>query len=425
MIAPPVRVLCVSPFFAPLANAEAFCGGKVALDLLAEGVDLTVLTVDYSSHHKFSYDSSDLWAPLRAITHAIPPHGETSKFFSAPLGLRFCSPDWARWLGATLAKARQLHRRPFDVIYSRGIPNVAHIAAFWISRTLRRPWVANLNDPWDLEATHLLPQFRHRRKLTARTVIQDLWLRRVLASADVLTFPCSRLRDYHLRLGRVRGSTFVLPHSGRRAAPRPRAPGFQVVHAGNLGSGESTRRNSTNCLLAAIRGLLDRFPEARSNLRLSLVGAKDTPTLRLADELGLSEFVSCTGRVSYSESLRHIAAASVCLLVEGNMPEGIYLPSKFADYVTARKPVVALSPRVGTISDLERYRGVARANVDDPAAIEAVLERYYRAFTLGQLENSVPEESLMSQFDGAAIAGRLHTLLRATAGGTLHEHNAA
>lgn len=428
MLAPPLRVLCISPFFAPLANAEAFCGGKVALDLLDAGVDLTVLTVDYASHPKFSYDTSALWAPLRENTHAIPPHGLTSKFFSAPLGLRFFSADWARWLGATLVKARQLHRlQPFDVIYSRGIPNIAHIAAYWTSRALHRRWVANFNDPWDLEATHLLPQFRHQRKVTARSVIGDIWLRRVLASADALTFPCSRLRDYHLRLGRTRGSSFVLPHSGRRAAALNGGGGaeFRVVHAGNLGCGESTRRNTTGCLLSAIRSFLTRRVEARATLRLSLVGAVDAPTLKLAETFGLSNVVSSTGRVSYEESLRHIAEASVCLLVEGEMPEGIYLPSKVADYVTAQKPIIALSPQVGTIADLRHYRGVTQVVVNDAHAIEAALERHFDAFVSGDLARYAPERSLTGKFDGAAIARRLRSLLTATAIGMVREFDAA
>ena len=34
------------------------------------------------------------------------------------------------------------------------------------------------------------------------------------------------------------------------------------------------------------------------------------------------------------------------------MKEGIFLPSKFADYVSRGKPVLCLSPKVGVINDL-------------------------------------------------------------------------
>ena len=89
---------------------------------------------------------------------------------------------------------------PFDVVYSRSLPNVAHIAAYWISKAINRPWIANFNDPWDLEATQLLPQDRHKRKRNVASRVSDFWLRRVMRTADILTFPSSRLGDYHRQL---------------------------------------------------------------------------------------------------------------------------------------------------------------------------------------------------------------------------------
>lgn len=405
------RVLCLSPFFAPLANAEAFCGAKTALHLLEAGLDLTVFSVDYTGHRKFSPDPSSLWAPLARITTAIPADGGRPKLQSFPLSLRYQTVEWSRWIATVVARARELHReKPFDVVYSRGLPNVAHLAAYWITRAIHRPWIANFNDPWDLEGAHLLPQDRHLRKRTLASRNYDFWLRRVMETADVLTFPCARLRDYHLRLHQPRGECLVIPHIGSQPESAPAATVFRLVHAGNLGAGESTRRNSTISLLRGLRSFLDQRPEARETCRLLLVGPEDRPTLALAKELGLEPYVSCTGRVSYEESLRHMAAATVCLLVEGAMPEGIYLPSKLPDYLRANKPVIALSPKIGTVADLAPGRGVTLAAVDDPAAIEAALARHYDAFTRGTLATLAPAESLRQEYDGARIARRLRDL---------------
>jgi glycosyltransferase involved in cell wall biosynthesis len=413
---PAPRVLCLSPFFAPLANAEAFCGGKAALSLLDAGVDLTVMAVDYHGHGKFSNDPSPLWARLQDVTIAIPPPGGRSKYLSVPLAVRFQTAEWSRWIAATVERAKELHRaKPFDVIYSRGLPNIAHVAAYWIARALRRPWIANLNDPWDLEGAHLLPQDRHLRKQTLATRNSDFWLRRVMATADVITFPCARLRDYHLRLHQPRGRCLVIPHIGHDVPPVAPATQFRLVHAGNLGSGESTRRNSTISLLRALRSFLDRRPDARETCRLILVGSEDKPTLALAKELNLDNFLSCTGRVSYEESVRHMAAATVCLLVEGNMPEGIYLPSKFADYVRARKPVIALSPLVGTIADVGPERGVFLTPVDNPAAIESAITRLYDAFSRGELASLAPDARLQDDYDSRRIGRVIRDLCKEVA----------
>lgn len=399
------RVLCLSPFFAPLANAEAFCGGKTALHLLDAGIDLTVCSVDYAGHRKFSRDPSALWSPLEHITTSIPPDGGKPKFLSLPLSLRYQCIEWARWIAATRSHVQELHReQPFDVIYSRGLPNVAHVAGYWIARSIRRPWVANFNDPWDLEGAHLLPQDRHLRKRTMATRVSEFWLRRVMTTANVLTFPCARLRDYHLRLTQPRGKCVVLPHIGHQADPVAPSSVFRLLHAGNLGSGESTRRNSTISLLRGLRSFLDQRPDARNICRLVLVGPEDQPTLALAKELNLDSFVSCTGRVSYSESIQYMASATVCLLVEGNMAEGIYLPSKFADYVRSNKPVIALSPPVGTIADLGPNRGVSLVPVDNPTAIEAAITRHYDAFVAGTIASFEPDTALKQEYDGGRIA---------------------
>jgi glycosyltransferase involved in cell wall biosynthesis len=405
------RVLCLSPFFAPLANAEAFCGGKVALHLLQAGVDLTVLGVDYEGHRKFSRDSSPLWKPLTSITSSIAPSGGKSKLFSPPLGLRYLSPDWSRWIAAAVSTACRLHRQqPFDLVYSRGLPNFAHVTAYWITRKIQRPWIANFNDPWDLEGTHLLPENRDKRRRTLLQWISDFWLRRVMRCAELLTFPCARLRDYHLKLGTTQREPIVIPHIGQRGTPAVPTGLFQLTHSGNLGAGESTRRDSTKCLLRGLRAFLDQRPDARDRLRLVLVGPEDAATVALARELALEQSIRCTGRVSYSESLEEMAAATVCLLVEGNMTEGIFLPSKFPDYIQARKPVIALSPAKGTIADLLPRRGVTLVPVDDARAIEAAIAFHYEAFSRGEIDRLEPGKELMQRYDGAAIGCRLRDL---------------
>jgi hypothetical protein len=105
-----------------------------------------------------------------------------------------------------------------------------------------------------------------------------------------------------------------------------------------------------------------------------------------------------------------MSSAAVCLLVEGNMPEGIFLPSKFADYIQSRKPVIALSPATGTIADLLPANGVTQVQVDSPSAIEAAIVRYYEAFASGQIASLQPDETLVQQYDGARIGRVLRNL---------------
>ncbi|MBU1053738.1 MAG: glycosyltransferase [Proteobacteria bacterium] len=410
----PIKILFISPFFAPLSNAEAFCNGKMVNQLLEDGFEVKVLSVDYGGHNKFSYDQSDIWNPLKPVTIKIPPHANTNKYFSPFLGLHYKTINWARWINAVILKVSHLHRiHQFHIIYSRGLPNVAHIAGYWVTRKLGIKWIANFNDPWDLEATHLMPQQRHLRKKNISSFVYDRWFQIVMKKADLITFPCERLRDYHLQMVNSPVNCSIIPHIGVSGNDLSDPKTFYLIHAGSLGSGESTRHGATYELLAGFKRFLDHYPESESYAtKLLLVGKSDPLTIHIIKEMKLDTVVSFTGWVNYSESIKYIAKASVCILVEGMMPEGIYLPSKLADYIVSRKPVIALSPTVGTISDLSRFKGITRVNVDDQKSIERAIAFHFEAFKNQQLSTLSPCDELINKFESKNILNNFYSIIK-------------
>jgi hypothetical protein len=94
------------------------------------------------------------------------------------------------------------------------------------------------------------------------------------------------------------------------------------------------------------------------------------------------------------------------VLVEGRFKEGIFLPSKLADYLVACKPVLALSPRVGTVADLATGQSVFRVDPDDAEGVAAHLGFLYERFRNGELETCAPPESLAEQFEPQFVARR-------------------
>ena len=86
------------------------------------------------------------------------------------------------------------------------------------------------------------------------------------------------------------------------------------------------------------------------------------------------------GHTDYEESLKYIQSATACLLVEGDMAEGIFLPSKAIDYISARKPILALSPAVGVVADLASGGGIIRVDPGDACAIRDAIRGLYADF---------------------------------------------
>ena len=115
--------------------------------------------------------------------------------------------------------------------------------------------------------------------------------------------------------------------------------------------------------------------------------------------------------MSYEQSLVYISQASVCLLVEAKMDEGIYLPSKLVDYIVSKKPILALSPEVGVVSELSRCGGIMRVDADNRIAIEKAIADLYSDFRKGILMERAPDR-LAKQFEPQEVARQFLDALR-------------
>jgi glycosyltransferase involved in cell wall biosynthesis len=186
---------------------------------------------------------------------------------------------------------------------------------------------------------------------------------------------------------------------------------FLIVHAGRLGVHDLTGRSAVS-LLEGLKELFRIRPAARSRTRLLFVGPEDSETLHHAGSEEVREHVSSTGLVSYEGSLDYIAQASVCVLVEGDVREGVFLPSKLCDYIAARKPVLALSPGVGTVADLAAEGGVRRVHPKDAAAVAAALAELFDAFVESRLDSYAPSTSLARRFEGKRVIDDFLTSVR-------------
>jgi len=410
---PQPRILCISPLFAPRAAAEAFCGTKMVQALQKSGAVVSVLS-NTSIWPGFPIDNSHLWEPRGEIID-VPTPSLPNLFNSIVMGARFQTPYYARWIGDVVRIAQSLHRaNPFDFIYSRSGPSVSHMAGFWCAKKLGIPWIANINDPWIFEfflerahtigyaapaTTHSIPKLS---QLETRTHL--FWMRRTLKNADLITYPCKRLHDFHISLAELDHAAEIIPHVGYRPTESISESNehFRIVHAGALGVSEATGR-SAKPLLLGLKAFMETSTEAAVQTKLVLVGDEDKETQAFVSELGLEKNVETVGRVNYETSLKHIFSASVSLLIEAKMDDGIFFPSKLADYLVCGKPVLALSPRSGTVADLASRHELIRVD-HDPGAIKDAIATLFTEYKKGTLSARNPSDELQAEFQGHSVA---------------------
>ncbi|TKB74848.1 MAG: glycosyltransferase family 4 protein [Nitrospira sp.] len=403
----PSRILIISPYFVPTANSEAFCGGKVVLGLLKRHCQVAVLTLspDQSPGYLGRRDESKYWDLLKGYTYQFPASPKTSKLYAIDSALRYKTLAYARWIAAVIEKSQMLHAaNKFDIVYSRSLPMVAHIAGFWLSKYLGIPWIANINDPWDWHHIPLLEKKKASLYQCVSQSVSNYWLRRTIENADLVTYPSDRLWKFHEKISGIHHRAEVLAHIGYGREVTPDREVFTIVHAGVLGLDTGLRRSPLP-ILQALKIVQNRIPETNGKLRVFFIGGEEAGIRSLVKEYELDQMVKCTGMLHYEESLKCIASAHLCLLLEMEMDEGIYLPSKLADYVTAGKPVLAVSPKDGVLSDLSRTSGIFRVDSDDPKAIGDAIIRYYNAFKNNELESYAPSKDLRLKFDEENVVG--------------------
>lgn len=378
-----MRILCIIPRFVPESNSEAFCSAKMVIELLNRGVDIQVISLNPYQPVQQPFDDSDLWKGLAEKTIEISSDTGSNKLKAVLSGIEFHSLTYTRWLGAVLEKAIELHQKHhFDIIYSRSLPMIAHVAGYWISKKLNRPWVANINDPWDI---HLFPDESNIKMSLLAEKVSNFWLKKTLRNANLITYPTERLQKYHAKLTGIDHNAEIIPHIGYSKGHGLSSKSFRLTHTGKLGANEGTER-SPRALLKGFKAMLEEPDVQPSDIQLVLVGPRDIATECMIREMEIdNSVIEITGRVSYEESLLYIAEASVCILIEGNLSEGIFLPSKFIDYLAARKPILALSPKTGTVADFTDDKGIIRIDLDDSDRIKLALSRLHGFFKDGSL----------------------------------------
>lgn len=168
---------------------------------------------------------------------------------------------------------------------------------------------------------------------------------------------------------------FVLPHcfDERMYPSQTEKPRFSLEHGDifrfkHVGMLYKYKRTSEPFLLGAQR-LLKNHPELKGRFVLEFYGANDR-YIQSAADYGLEGVASFKGNVSYLESLEVMTTADCLLLRDADFSDqGLkatpFYPGKLADYLGAKKPVLAVTMSEGCVPDMLSKLGGASLTEND------------------------------------------------------------
>lgn len=393
-----ISVLMIAPSFYPPGNPESFVNANLVLAMLEKGWNVKVI---YKHDHSAWYPTSHKkWDILKAVSHDVmelsPSRFNRYRMAGLSLLLSGQLTSGVLWAIPAAIEAVKLSRaNKYDVLITRALPHTAHYAGLIVSCVTGIPWIANWNDPvpWD----KFPKEFKGGGGSNARLgFLSDRFYNKVAKKADFHTFPCGRLRNYinsYLSTD-IYSKSFIVPHvmphweidpSNYKANDI-----FTIIHAGSIAPPR---------YIDTFFEALNLFAKDMKNIRVKFVVDKSNIIIEAAKKYSVSHLIDVHPSKPYPEMGNVLSSADVLLILELNIEEGIFLPSKFVDYASTGKPILAVSPIKGTISDIiEEYGGGIVADVKCPQRIALALDTLYKQWEIGSLYDNYSSYRLCDQF---------------------------
>jgi len=283
------------------------------------------------------------------------------------------------WTYNAVKKAEEILReKKVDSMLSWHVPIASHIVALRIKQKHNIPWVAHFGDPWigNPYADGILRKIIYSKRLEKYTV----------DNADVSTFPTDRMKEmYQNRYPGQKDKFRLVPNfidTSEITDVESDPEGFEGSKMTMVHTGSFYGIRSPEPLFDSIELLSE---DVRDGIEVHLIGdlggyAEDI------NNRNLSDVIKAPGMVSKDEALKLSKGADILVLIDAPVQNSPFLPTKLAEYVFMRNPILGITPEEGTSADVigETETGVV-VPVDEPEEIAEAIERYLEDFKKNNL----------------------------------------
>lgn len=377
------QVLVVAYHFPPIGGGGGGRSVKMVRYLPEFGYRSTVVTGPPARAGRWTPVDPSLSADVPPNTEALNVPGPAPPLTAR--GWRSRVERWFRvksdfgrwWIHGAVSEARRAD--DVDVIYASMAPYESADVAARVAGELKRPWVADLRDPWALDEVTVYPTGIHRRLEMRR-------MRKLVSSAAAIVMSTSeaarRVQEAFPELRQK--PILVIPNGFDPAdfdAPRPKRSDtrFRIVHTGYLHSEVGQRLRKTAplrrilggtvrgfdlltrshvFLLEAIDRLIRDDPSLASTIQVHLAGVLSETDKKIASR---SPVVHLLGYVPHRETVDLIRSADLLFLPMHDLPAGTrasIVPGKTYEYIASGRPILAAVPD-GDARDILEEAGTA------------------------------------------------------------------
>lgn len=270
----------------------------------------------------------------------------------------------------------------FDCILTFSHPLSSNLVGLWLKKFFKTSWIAFFSDPW-VDSPY--SNYKHIIKK-----INTFLEKKVFAHADIFVFPSQEMENMYLKKYPFIKS-FNLPHSFdpnlySNIEPKKRDR-LVLRYIGNIYIGRTPES-----LITAIRNLVDKKILDKNNFLFEIVGSLEKKYRNIKKD-SIEGTVIFREPVSYLESLNLMEEADVLVVIDGNIKDSVFLPSKLIDYIGANRPIFGITPLSSPSARVISKIGGWVVGPDNISGIEKILCEILTHYKNGTLERFKPKEA--------------------------------
>jgi glycosyltransferase involved in cell wall biosynthesis len=399
--------------FPPLSNAQSLQICKVTQALIDAGCDVKVIAGKINS---INQQTDKYFSIEKCEIHYVPYHEDGVKIPWTSL----LSKIWRRtakeferflWIKQAVGVATKIIEecKPHAIL-TASMPIDTHQVGLHLKRTVGIPWVASFSDPWPYRLNPL-PYDAVEIRISAHWDMR--LIRQILTKCNAVHMTNKYAIDLVEKGTNVpiKGKSWSIPHIGSTIDKSgPSGVVGWLAHIGELGSERLCKQ------------LLEAIKEVSPSIKNTFIGLLCVGTVciefeNMIKQMGVENLVKIMGQVSPEKAAEIMREAKALLVVEADMPMSPFLPSKFADYACAKRPIIAITPPVSAIRDyIAKYGGGKSVSHNTKEISAAIREVFLENECFGKEPASLQEGQLPSVFSSDRVGGEYIKMFRSAVG---------
>ena len=331
MASHPLKPLCLSFWTPPAVRPQSILIGKMLPEWIAQGLKPVLIT----------YDVCGAW-DINIPVYRIPALSLPRLVWYSRLVTRLAHQRYYEALYRISRNVIEKHQP--DIVFSFANPQASNVLGALIKKRLGITFVSHFSDPY-----YDNPYNTYRSRAAKDALKTE---RFIIDQSDGVVFVNDTLRKLVMRkyAPALSAKTAVIPHCFDAKAYPPAglnktAPKFVLSHIGAF-----YRIRTPDPLFQALSLLKKRRAQLEDFLIVRLVGAinayagySSSELARLITAYNLEKIVEVLPVINYNDSLGIMVQSDCLLVIDTDVPDSPFLPSKVIDYIGSRRTIVGIT----------------------------------------------------------------------------------